>query len=209
MAVDGCGPCRISSISSKPSILGICMSIKISAKGSPASCASDNFARASSPSCTELDFISHRPSIPSRIRRFVRLSSTTRTLTARKISGGAIAPTSITFVSAIPRRAVKWNWLPRPSSLSTQIFPLIISTSLVEMVKPRPVPPYFRVVEVSAWENGSKINCSFSPGIPTPVSTTVNRSVQSCSWIASTSTFSATSPFSVNFMALPARLMMT
>src|SRR6266849_6710115 len=114
VAADEPGLCRILSINSKPSIWGMCMSIKISAKGSPASCASDNFVRASSPSCTELDFISQRPSIPSRIRRFVRLSSTTRTLTALNISGGAIAPTSITFVSAIPTLTVKWNWLPRP-----------------------------------------------------------------------------------------------
>ena len=49
-----------------------------------------------------------------------------------------------------PKRAVKWNTLPRLLSLSTQIFPDIIRTRRAEIERPRPVPPYFRVVEVSA-----------------------------------------------------------
>jgi len=46
--MDGCGPCRFLD-QSKPSILGICMSIKISAKGSPLPALRTIFARASSP----------------------------------------------------------------------------------------------------------------------------------------------------------------
>jgi hypothetical protein len=38
--------------------------------------------------------------------------------------------------------AVKWNVLPLPGSLSTQTPPPISSTRRVEMVSPRPVPPY-------------------------------------------------------------------
>ena len=49
------------------------------------------------------------------------------------------------------------NVLPRPGSLSTQIRPPISSTSLAEIVRPRPVPPNRRVVEPSACSNGSKI----------------------------------------------------
>ena len=35
-----------------------------------------------------------------------------RTRTPRRISGGAIVPILISFVSVDPSRAVKWNWLP-------------------------------------------------------------------------------------------------
>jgi hypothetical protein len=45
---------------------------------------------------------------------------------------------------------VKWKRVPESGPLSTQIFPPIISTKRVEIVSPKPVPPYFRVVEVSA-----------------------------------------------------------
>ena len=41
-----------------------------------------------------------------------------------------------------------------------------------EIVSPRPVPPYLRVVEPSACVNASKICCCFSAGIPIPVSRT-------------------------------------
>jgi hypothetical protein len=41
------------------------------------------------------------------------------------------------------------------------------------MVNPRPVPPYFRVVELSAWANGSKMWASLFSGMPMPVSRTV------------------------------------
>ena len=40
---------------------------------------------------------------------------------------------------------------PLPSSLVTPISPFIISTRRLEMARPRPVPPYLRVVEPSAW----------------------------------------------------------
>ena len=43
------------------------------------------------------------------------------------------------------------NSLPFPGSLSTQISPPIMLTNRLEMVSPRPVPPYFLVVDVSAW----------------------------------------------------------
>ena len=51
-----------------------------------------------------------------------------------------------------PNEAVKWKVLPTPAWLSTQMLPSIISTRRFEMESPRPVPPYLRVVEVSACE---------------------------------------------------------
>ena len=114
VAVDNSARCRIRSISAKPFIFGMCMSVKINPNGSPACRAAESCASASSPSSTDTDFISHRPSIPSRIRRLVRLSSTNRTFTPRKASGGAIVPNRISFASVTPtpRREVKLATLP-------------------------------------------------------------------------------------------------
>ena len=78
-------------------------------------------------------------------------------------------------VATIPNRATKWNWLPLPGSLSSHMRPSIISTSCVEMVRPRPVPPYRRVVDASACTNAPKISHCFSSGMPMPVSRTVKR----------------------------------
>ena len=47
----------------------------------------------------------------------------------------------------------------------------------MEIVVPRPVPPYFRVIDSSAWANRSKIRFCASAGMPMPVSTTSNRTV--------------------------------
>ena len=68
--------------------------------------------------------------------------------------------------------------LPQPGSLSTQMRPPIISTSLDEMLRPRPVPPYLRVVEPSACVNASKMPCCFAAGMPMPVSRTENCKTQ-------------------------------
>ena len=56
--------------------------------------------------------------------------------------------------------------------LSTQMRPPIISTMRREMHSPRPVPPYFRVVEQSACSNRLKIRACCSSGMPIPVSLT-------------------------------------
>src|ERR1019366_5317405 len=93
----------------------------------------------------------------SRIRRFVRLSSTTRTLIPRKILEHLIEASPTGWVVAVPRRMVKLNLDPVPISLSTQIVPPISSTRRLEMLKPSPVPPDLRVVDESTCVNMSKI----------------------------------------------------
>ncbi len=56
--------------------------------------------------------------------------------------------------SAGVARMVKWNVLPCPGpSLSTHIVPPISSASSLLIARPRPVPPYLRVVLLSAWLN--------------------------------------------------------
>lgn len=100
--------------------------------------------------------------------------------------------------------------LPRPGSLSTASRPPICSTSRMQMVSPRPVPPYRRVVEASAWENGSNSRTTSCGAMPMPVSQTSKRNAATSGEPASTTrTRTATSPVSVNFSALPARLMST
>ena len=63
---------------------------------------------------------------------------------------------------------------PTSGSLSTLIDPPISLTSCSEIASPSPVPPYFRVVEVSICENALKRRSCFSGGIPMPVSRTSN-----------------------------------
>jgi hypothetical protein len=69
---------------------------------------------------------------------------------------------------------VKKNSLPLPGSLSTQISPPIISTRRLDMVNPSPVPPYFLVVELSAWLKAWKSFPFCSSVSPIPVSRTEN-----------------------------------
>src|SRR5450830_2020706 len=48
----------------------------------------------------------------------------------------------------------KRNVVPFSASLSQEILPCISSTSRLQMDSPSPVPPYFRLMELSAWLNG-------------------------------------------------------
>ena len=100
--------------------------------------------------------------------RLVALSSTTSTRRPR-----ARRPASARL-PATPRLAhdatVNQKVLPPPGGLSTQIVPPISSTSCCEIARPRPVPPYLRVVEPSAWVKAWKSAPRFSGGMPMPVS---------------------------------------
>ena len=60
---------------------------------------------------------------------------------------------------------------PLPCSLSTPISPPISSTSWCEIARPRPVPPYSRVVEASACENFENSRSMVSLSMPIPEST--------------------------------------
>ena len=76
-------------------------------------------------------------------------SSTTSTFMPRM--SGEVAKCLLAFSSPRLKTAVKLKVLPWPGSLSTQISPPIKFASFLLMVRPSPVPPYLRVVEVSAW----------------------------------------------------------
>jgi hypothetical protein len=75
--------------------------------------------------------------------------------------------------------------------------------------RPRPVPPYARVVDASACVNGSKIARCLSGEIPMPVSRTVTSSSTSSSPTERVPTSIMTSPRSVNLIELPIKLVIT
>ena len=97
------------------------------------------------------------PSRSLRIPQAVGLSSTTSACMSRRSGCGRTGLARGT--AATPNQAVKVNVLPTPRSLSTPISPPIISVSRFEMESPRPVPPYWRVVVVSACVNAWKRLC--------------------------------------------------
>ena len=64
------------------------------------------------------------------------------------------------------------NVEPSPGSLSTVMSPPIIRQKRRLIASPRPVPPYLRVVEESAWENSWNSLPICSGVMPIPVSVT-------------------------------------
>ena len=72
--------------------------------------------------------------------------------------------------SGVSQRSTKEKVLPLPSWLSTVSRPPISATMRFEMLSPRPVQPYLRVVEESTCVKLSKMEPIFSLGMPMPVS---------------------------------------
>ncbi len=103
-------------------------------------------ARADAPLSATLTVMPRFANVSRRIKRFFALSSTTNTgIPLRSMSFG----TGLGNIAG-PNFAVKWNVLPRPTSLSTHILPPNIATSREEMLRPSPVPPNSRFMEPSA-----------------------------------------------------------
>ena len=66
------------------------------------------------------------------------------------------------------------NVLPTPGKLLSWISPPSKLDSSRLMARPRPVPPYLRLVPASACWKASKMMRCFSSGMPMPVSVTSN-----------------------------------
>src|SRR5271167_5110828 len=62
---------------------------------------------------------------------------------------------------------------PSPSTDSTEIVPPCISTMRLEIARPSPVPPFWRVFELSICWNSPKIRSWSASAMPGPVSRTV------------------------------------
>ena len=117
-------------------------------KAAPAAAASRRRASASRPS-TAVDARMPQPSVCrcSPVRLMAE-SSTIRTRSPlRSLAGGSAAG-----IGASGSRSSNQNVDPAPGVLSTPIRPHQLDQAL-EIARPRPVPPYFRVVEASAWLN--------------------------------------------------------
>ena len=98
------------------------------------------------------------------------------------------------------------NVLPLPGAPVAPISPPIISTSSRQMLSPSPVPPWVRVVEASAWRNGSKRCSAFFGSMPIPVSATSKRTRRPVSVSSPGVTRTVISPSAVNLTALETRL---
>ncbi len=69
---------------------------------------------------------------------------------------------------------VNRNVEPTCLRLSTPMVPPMRSVSSLQIARPRPVPPNFRVVDSSAWVNGLNILPTVSASMPIPESVTEN-----------------------------------
>ena len=96
--------------------------------------------------------------------------------------------------------------VPRPVSEDTPMRPPINSTMRLQIARPRPVPPYRRVVEASAWLKAVNSRSTASGRMPMPVSRTSKRSWCCAADSPMRWTCTDTEPFSVNFTALLIKL---
>ena len=194
--------------SSSPSMPGMHRSSRASAYGVSVAAASSRRARAETPSSATSGCMPQAVSCSLRMRRFVWLSST---MSARspasptvERAGAADVSTAATWSGSVNQKV-----LPRPSSLSTPSSPPMAVTSCWQIARPRPVPPNRRVVDESAWENGSNRRFRSVFSRPTPVSVTSNRTTGPSAVSPSRWARTTTSPVSVNFTAFEARFSST
>ena len=134
--------------------------------------------------------------------RACELSSMIRTCRPRRSGRGIL----FTTMSLFPKRAVNQNVLPLPNSLSTPTSPPINFASCFEIASPSPVPPYCRVVVVSACSNAWNSLPICSSVKPMPVSLTEKWTSFPPSSSSCTRARTTISPFSVNFTALLQKL---
>ena len=188
-----------------PSMPGIFQSDSRMWWGLPSAMASRMRLRACSPlSVTSTSRPMRRVMSPSTSRAAALSSTSSRRLPCISLASSA---RRLAGWFCTPKHAVKWKVEPLPTSLSTQISPPIISTSWREIARPRPVPPYWRVVELSPWVKGKKSRSSCSCDMPMPLSRTQKCSTTLAASRDCTSQPISTSPRSVNLMALVPRLM--
>ena len=94
---------------------------------------------------------------------------------------------------------MKKNVLPLPGSLVTPTSPPSIAANRLDTASPNPVPPYRRVVELSACVKARKIRLCCSSVSPIPVSATEKRTLRDSP--SSRLTRTAISPRCGNFTA--------
>ena len=98
------------------------------------------------------------------------------------------------------------NVLPSPGTLRAPMSPPIAVTSWREIARPSPVPPWVRVVDASAWRNGSNSRSIWSWRMPIPESVTSTPRSTPAGSAPATYARTATWPTLVNLIALEIRL---
>ena len=93
--------------------------------------------------------------------------------------------------------------LPWPGRLLAPASPPIRRASWRTMARPRPVPPYWRLVELSACSKAVNSRGNTSGAMPMPVSWTSKRSSAPAAVSSTHSVRTVTAPAGVNLMALP------
>ena len=115
-------------------------------------------------------------------------------------SGAVGVSTAATWKGSVNQKV-----LPTPSSLSTPSSPPMAVTSCWQIARPRPVPPNRRVVEESAWENGSNSRFRSVFSRPTPGVGDLEPDHQTVGGLTARWARTTTSPVLVNFTAFEAR----
>ncbi len=138
--------------------------------------------------------------------RLTGLSSTTSTRSVWAACGSGAVRGTATWSSPTGQACTeKWKVEPVPGVLLTPMRPPISSTRCLQIMRPSPVPPWTRAVEVSPWAKGWNSSGRRSALMPGPVSETLKHS-RGDSAEGSVQTRSETSPWLVNLMALDSRL---
>jgi hypothetical protein len=109
-------------VSAKPSTSGMGASINTRPNGSPASRADRRRVRAGTAPFAPSGSIRQLRSVSSRMRRLAALSSTTSTRSLSRLGDPACCGDAANL-GGTAKQAVKWNRLPRPTSLSIQMRP--------------------------------------------------------------------------------------
>ena len=127
------------------------------------------------PFSTSSTSIPHKTAILSSTFRTVGLSLATNIFRpVNAVCKFTSHPVPTAFKFSLTAGTVNQKVEPFPSVLSTPIWPPINSTNCLEIARPKPVPPYFLVVEASTWVKDWN-SFFWSPGaIPIPVSLTLN-----------------------------------
>ena len=102
------------------------------------------------------------------------VSGTLRTANRTGAMGETLSCTPIVEGPTYVCGRYKVKVLPWPGALVSWISPPSRFASSRLMARPRPVPPYLRLVPASACWNASKMMRCFSGGIPMPLSETAN-----------------------------------
>ena len=207
---------RMAAVASKPSISGICTSMKIASNGSRSPAPRPPRGRCR-PTVDAMARACRAGATASRWLTALSSASSTRSGSARWPASTALGRRGTRVAAGRPARlrrpaATRCRERERAAAAdarsSTPIRPPISATSCAEIARPRPVPPYLRVVEPSACANASKIAACLlgrdadagvghrEAQLPTSAAAPIGSR-------ASTST--VTSPRSVNLTALPTR----